>query len=362
MSEHLNAGSRFRDLHPGSDDANVEARPAFAKLRARGPWTLAFVLGGCLLANCATGAPGYDTWLAGNRADAKRSATRAGLFLSGGGGDVAAAWKWFVSCAGGGDIVVLRASGGDGYNDYVFTKIGGVDSVETIRFNDASAAHDPRVLEIVARAEGIFLAGGDQAKYITYWKGTPVAAAINAHLRAGKPLGGTSAGLAVLGEYAFSALEDTVTSGTALLDPFDRKITLERDFIAAPALAGAITDSHFMARRRLGRLIVFLARMVAETKDEPVRLLGLGIDEGTALCIEPDTTARVFTEKNGRAWLVVPSRPADVLAPGRPLSIRDVNLIGLGTESGVTLSTLQVDRPASLSTLSVANGKLSAHP
>ena len=197
----------------------------------------------CGLASSLSAAS-YDYWITGNPADAKPARTRAGLLLSGGGGDVTAAWQWFVACAGGGDIVVLRASGADGYNDYIFSRIGGVDSVESIRFNDASAASDPRVLEIIARADGIFLAGGDQARYVNYWKGTPVGAALNAHLRAGKPLGGTSAGLAVLGQYYFSALEDSITSASALANPFDRKVTVGRDFIAAPALVGVITDSH----------------------------------------------------------------------------------------------------------------------
>jgi len=308
----------------------------------------------------ATSAPAasYDYWLTGNAADAHPEKTRAGLFLSGGGGDVKAAWKWFVACAGGGDLVVLRASGADGYNDYIFTQIGGVDSVESIRFNDATAAHDPRVLAIIARADGIFMAGGDQAKYVTYWKDTPVGAALNAHLRAGKPLGGTSAGLAVLGQYYFSALEDSVTSATALANPFDKKVTLGRDFIAAPPLAGVLTDSHFMARQRLGRLITFLARLSADEKPKSARLIGLGIDEGTALCVEPDSTARVFTEKNGLVWLVAPTRPPAVLAPGRPLVTRGVQVIGLGPDSTFNLATLQTARPAALRTVSAADGKL----
>ena len=308
-------------------------------------------------------AASYDCWLTGNAADAKPAKTRAGLLLSGGGGDVTAAWKWFVACAGGGDIVVLRAAGADGYNDYIFTKIGGVDSVESIRFNAAPAANDPRVLDIIAKADGIFLAGGDQSKYVTYWKGTAVGALLNAHLRAGKPLGGTSAGLAVLGQYYFSALEDSVTSAAALANPFDRKVTLGRDVIAAPALAGVITDSHFMARQRLGRLVAFVTRLVDEEKEtQPAHLVGLGVDEATAVCVEPDATARVFTEKNGLAWLVVPTRPPEVLAPGKPLVVRGVQVIGLGPDSALNLATLHVDRPAALRTIAAADGKLTAEP
>ena len=315
-----------------------------------------------LLCGCATflSAASYDYWLTGNAADARPAKTRPGLLLSGGGGDVAAAWQWFVACAGGGDIVVLRASGADGYNDYIFNKIGGVDSVESIRFNDATAARDPRVLDIIARADGIFLAGGDQARYVNYWKDTPVAAALNAHLRAGKPLGGTRAGLAVLGQYYFSALEDSITSAAALSDPFDKKVTLGRDFIAAPPLVGVLTDSHFMARQRLGRLVAFLARLGAEEKS--ARLIGLGIDEATALCVEPDATAKVFTEKNGCAWLVVPGAAPEVLATGKPLVTRGVEVIGLGPQSAFNLATRHVERPVARRVIATAEGKLVDEP
>ncbi len=54
-------------------------------------------------------AASYDYWITGNPADARPATTRAGLVLAGGGSKVVAAWKWFVACAGGGDIVVLRA-------------------------------------------------------------------------------------------------------------------------------------------------------------------------------------------------------------------------------------------------------------
>ena len=62
--------------------------------------------------------------------------------------------------------------------------------------------------EIIRKAEVVFIAGGDQANYIRGWKGTPVETAVNEDIAAGKPIGGTSAGLAVEGEYVFGAMED----------------------------------------------------------------------------------------------------------------------------------------------------------
>lgn len=315
-------------------------------------------------ANAATAllpkGPGYESWHIGAEADfvpAAPDATRAGLLMMGGGGDVESAWRWFVACAGGGDVVVLRASGGDGYQQYLHETIGGVASVTTIKFFDSSAATDPAVLAAIAAAEGVFLAGGDQSLYIKYWKDTPVAAALNAHLAAGKPIGGTSAGLAVLGEHYYSALLDSVTSEQTLKDPFDPNITLGTGFLAAPALAGVVTDSHFMPRARLGRLVTFLARLQAANPAAP-RLVGLGVDEATALCVEPDATARVHTAKNGSAWIVqLLASPAATVVAGLPLEAR-ASVIGLGPDSTLNLRTLEVSAPAAVRVVHATEGRL----
>lgn len=315
-----------------------------------------------LLGRRDSAAADYQSWLTGNAADSRPAKTEGALLLMGGGTDVEEAFRWFVKKAGGGDIVVLRASGADGYNDYIFSKIGGVDSVETFLCHHRNASTDPTLLSRLREAEGIWIAGGDQSRYVNYWKGTPVAAALDAHVRAGKPLGGTSAGLAVLGEYSFSATEQgSLTSPIALADPFDRRITLERDFLHLDLLRGVITDSHFMPRARLGRSLVFLARLLADapTREPRARLVGIGLDEKTALALEPDGTGRVFTTApNGRAWLMLPSKPAETLTAGRPLTFRDVQVIALGPDSVLRLPTLAVERPASSSVMSVIDGKL----
>lgn len=314
-----------------------------------------------LLLAAGAAAADYDSYLTGNAADARPARTTGGLLLSGGGGDNDDAFRWFVSCAGGGDIVILRASGKDGYNDYLFTRIGGVDSVQTLVFHRRAASTDARVLEIIAGADGIFLAGGDQSNYIHYWKDTPVAAALDAHVRAGKPLGGTSAGLAVMGQFVYSALEPrNLTSAIALQDPFDRQITLERDFLHLEVMRGIVTDSHFTPRARLGRSLVFLARLMDPAQP---RLVGLGIDEKTALCVEADGEGRVFTtDPAGRAWLLLPSTPPEVLVAGQPLTFRNIRVIALDPDSRCNLKTLSIRQPAALTTVSVVQGRLVQKP
>jgi cyanophycinase-like exopeptidase len=135
--------------------------------------------------------PTHDVYFTGNAADVTPP-TKGGLQLEGGGTDIDDAFRWFIAHAGGGDIVILRASGGAGYNPY-FMKLGPVDSVESIVFKSRDASSDKDVIRSLEHAEGVFIAGGDQSNYVKYWKGTPVETTLNALAKRGVPIGGTSA-------------------------------------------------------------------------------------------------------------------------------------------------------------------------
>src|SRR5687767_15359372 len=143
----------------------------------------------------ADAAPGYTYSVVGNAGDVV-TATTGLLVLQGGGTDVDENFVRMGARSGGGDFVVIRASGSNGYNQYIYD-LCGCDSVETIVFRNRQAAFDPFVIATIRNAEALFLAGGDQSEYVQFWKGTPVEDAI--HHVAGKPapIGGTSAGMAV---------------------------------------------------------------------------------------------------------------------------------------------------------------------
>ncbi len=232
------------------------------------------------------------SYLTGDPADALINPTGPGLIVMGGSTDVDAAFDWQLQYIGGGDVVVLRTSGADGYNDYLFGDIGGIDSVETLMVTSKELAMDPYVAWTVAHAEAVFMAGGDQATYLKAWKDTPVEDAIAEVYARGGVVGGTSAGAAVLGELIYAAYNDSVIEDEALLDPFNKYMSFERDFLAFAPLQRVITDTHFTARRRLCRLIGFVARMVVDDWGDPV--LGLGVDEQTALVIGPDGLGTVL--------------------------------------------------------------------
>jgi cyanophycinase len=263
----------------------------------------------------------YDYYLTGNAADVTDAITTPGLMLMGGGTDVDAAFEWQIDRAGGGDFVVIRVSGADGYNQYVYD-LGPLDSVETLVIKNRTAASDPTFVSTIKNADALFIAGGDQSDYVNLWKDTPVEDAIHELLGKGVPIGGTSAGLAILGQYGFAALNGSITSAQALSNPFDRRLTLVRDFLVIPRLAGLITDSHFVERDRMGRLVAFLARIVQDGWASQAR--GLGIDSQTAVLVDASGSASVVG--SGTAYFMQTQEPPAVCQPKMPLTFENVSV------------------------------------
>lgn len=301
---------------------------------------------------------GYTYHRIGDLAAATPGDRSMGLMLMGGGDWPEDAFHWLVDKAGHGHIVILRASFGDEMQQRLFNDIGGVASVQTFVFNSRDGADDPFVLAALRSADGIFLAGGDQSRYIRYWKGTGVNRVLNDHVRAGKPLGGTSAGLAILGSSSYGALDGgSLDSRSAMRNPLGKSVTLDTGFLRLPYLDRIVTDSHFSERKRLGRLISFLAK--ASLQQEREDLIGIGVDEDTALCIDARGVARVFSRKDGHAWLVMPDRPAEVARVGEPLTYTDIRLIGVGVDSSLDLNTIAVESPAFETIAHVRDGQLS---
>lgn len=282
-----------------------------------------------------------------------------GLLLMGGGDRNFDALRWFLRKAGNGHLVVLRASQGNEVAEEFYRDVGGIASVETFVFKGRGSSDDPKMLASLAKADGIFIAGGDQARYVRYWKGTPVAVALDAHVRAGKPIGGTSAGLAILGEYLYGAMDGgSIRSPVALADPLGAAVTIEQDFLHIALLKGVVTDTHFKERDRLGRLFAFIAKAEAMTGTPRRGLIGLGVDESAALAVEGDGSGRVYaTDPAGNAWLVRGGFP-EVQIPGKPLALQRVEVIGAGAGSVVHLPEGRVDAPVFRRAYRVSEGQL----
>jgi cyanophycinase len=284
------------------------------------------LMGAVLQAGTAPKEQTYKYFRAGKTADVATK-TVPGFALMGGGKDQDAAFQWLCNKSGGGDFVVIRASGGDGYNDYI-ANLCQQNSVATLVIPTREAALDPFVATTIRNAEALFIAGGDQANYVRNWQDTPVQAAINELIRRGVPVGGTSAGLAVLGEFSYSALNDGNAKGNldsrmTLTDPYTERVTITPNFLNIDVLRRTITDTHFVARDRLGRLVGFMARILQDKMADEVR--GIGVDERSAALVESDGSVQVVGSGLG-AYFLHPVQKPELCMKGRPLQFNDISV------------------------------------
>jgi len=296
----------------------------------------------------------YTEYLTGNP-DNVQPRTSASLLLVGGGEDRDDAMEWFVKRSGYGDILILRESGRDGYNDWLMTK--GVDSVDSIVVMSRDASSDPKLLDKIKNAEGIFFAGGDQSNYVKFFKDTPLSLAVNQAAARGVPVGGTSAGLAIMGQYIYAALGESLRSSDALADPYHQDLTLDRDFLLLPRLDALITDSHFEQRNRMGRLTAFMARLLQNGWTTKIR--GLGINEHTAIGIDEYGTGTLFADAGHQAFVLTANQMPTVCRNHQPLSFHQISVERLSPGSTIDFNTWLITGSSS-STIDVERGLLSS--
>lgn len=243
----------------------------------------------------------YTSYFTGNQTDVSPT-TEFGVCIMGGATEHDNAMVWLLNKANGGDVVILRSSGSNGYNNYLYSELGvSVNSVETLVITSVAGAINPYVLDKVSKAEMIWFAGGDQWNYISYFKDNALEDLLNNHVNVKHaPIGGTSAGMAILGGRYFTAQNGTVTSAQAMANPYAANVTLggysgttlpSTDFLNVPFLGNIITDTHYDNPDRRGRHATFIARFKAASG---TNVFGIACNEYVAVCIGNDGKARVF--------------------------------------------------------------------
>jgi cyanophycinase len=151
----------------------------------------------------------------------------------------------------------------------LFTSMG-VKRVEHLCLDNRGESSDAPRLDILADATAVFFTGGDQLRITTRLGGTALSERIEEIYRRGGIIAGTSAGATALGEMM---LVGSPVEGICRL----------RDIRIAPGLGLAknmIIDQHFSERGRIRRLLGAVA--------ENPRMLGIGVDEDTAVVVESD--------------------------------------------------------------------------
>ncbi len=299
----------------------------------------------------------YQYFRLGNSQDVQTK-TDPGTAMMGGGTDLDEAFRWLCNKGNGGDFLILRATGDDDYDPYV-KGLCKANSVSTLIIPDRQAAEDPKVAEIIRQAEVVFIAGGDQANYVRGWQGTPVEEAINANIAQGKPIGGTSAGLAVQGQFVYGCLKDKpddkdLASTDVLPNPYFDRVTLVKDFLKVPHLENLLTDSHFAKRDRMGRSLGFLARIMQDGWSNSPR--EVAIDEKSAVLVEGDGKAIVVGTGKG-AYFMHPAERPDVCKDGIALTFRNVSVYRLAAGGHFDLNSWSGEGGVAYS-LSVQQGKI----
>ena len=226
------------------------------------------------------------------------SATSGLLVLAGGGAesemDDVAGWsnRAYGALLSRGDVtgdgwVRVGVLSVDAETDWIpeaFRQLG-ADAAENVQI----ATREDAEIADLSGFDVLFLKGGDQGVYYDRWNDTEVERAIRELWAAGGAIGGTSAGAMSLSEVALAGSRDLISadvmadSHTPYLDDTDGGSGVHADFIGL--LGGALVDTHFTERGRLGRLLGALARDRDERGSDHV---GIGIERRTALVVEEE--------------------------------------------------------------------------
>lgn len=182
----------------------------------------------------------------------------------------------FIRAAGGvkARIAVMTAATslprevGDDYIR-VFKRLG-AESVQVVHTERREDSEHEDAIRTIKQATGIFFTGGDQSRIVECIKGTPLDDAMHQRHNEGAVIGGTSAGAAMMPD-------EMIVGGASVSNPTVDAVCMGPGMGFLP---GIVIDQHFAQRGRLGRLLAALVLQPA--------VLGLGIDEDTAIIVNDD--------------------------------------------------------------------------
>ncbi|HEY0053096.1 MAG TPA: cyanophycinase [Caulobacteraceae bacterium] len=174
----------------------------------------------------------------------------------------------------GGALVIATVASHEpeGYFDAYKAAFGelGVEDLCELYVEERCEAQDEAALAALDRAAGVFFTGGDQLRISSQIGDTAIEEHVRRLHRRGGVVAGTSAGASVMSE-------------TMLVKGASSESYRIGDLHMAPGLGlirNVIIDQHFAERGRYGRLLGAVAH-------NP-RVLGIGIDEDTAIIVERD--------------------------------------------------------------------------
>tara|TARA_Y100000996_G_scaffold407833_1_gene385953 strand:- start:581 stop:1444 length:864 start_codon:yes stop_codon:yes gene_type:complete len=230
---------------------------------------------------------------------------RGSLVIVGGAMRSAEIYERFIDLAGGPDahIVLVPTAGGAAEYDEFYQGMNawrdhGARNLTLLHTTDPAEADTDAFVEPLKNAAGVFFFGGRQWRLVDAYGGTKAEQAFQEVLDRGGVIGGSSAGASIQGSFLVRG--DTRTN-TIMMGDHQRGFGYLRD---------VGIDQHVLMRNRQFDLIE-----VIETHPE---LLGIGIDEDTALVVQGDRAQvigksfvlvydnQVTTGENGKFYFLAP--------------------------------------------------------
>jgi cyanophycinase len=117
-------------------------------------------------------------------------------------------------------------------------------------------------------------------------------------------------------------MNDTAYSKETLADPFNKGVTLGKDFLHVPYMDGILTDQHFVKRDRLGRSVGFMARILQDGMAVSVR--EIAVDERNAVLVDENGSATLIGK--GAAYFFSPTQKPEICQAGKPLTFRNIDV------------------------------------
>lgn len=274
----------------------------------------------------------------------------------GGGAELNGGWsdnpyRWIVEKSNYGKIVILSI---DDTNTWLVDYFKSFGATEVVNLNVANKtqANDNNIYNTINSAKAIFIKGGDQYDYISYWKGTLVETAIKNVFNNGGVVAGTSAGAMILGEYFFTARYGSTYPDECIVNPFNSYANIDKNFLNF--IPNAIFDTHVSERGRILRLIPFVFKIRVNFN---TNVLGIGVDDKTALCIDKSGIGYVYG--SGAVHFVQFDGQSSYYNSSNGYSIENIKVDMLTEGWAFNLNTRQVEIvPSSAKSVNQSNKKV----
>lgn len=213
------------------------------------------------------------------------------LFIIGGGERPEYMMKKIIQLAGGKDskIIIIPNASGEKIETAEYQlnqfKEYGCSNADYLLFDSLTVDADSNLKKLDG-ATGIFFSGGDQSRLTRDMLGSKLLNKVRSIYNSGGVLSGTSAGAAVMSKIMLTGNELINT------DPDNAYISIQKGNIETVEgfgfIESAVIDQHFIKRKRNNRLISVVL--------ENPSLLGIGIDEATAILVYPNKSFEVVGE------------------------------------------------------------------